>query len=242
MQVSVKDAARMLNVTDKTIYRWIKLGQIPSYQIGEHFRFNRAELLEWATSQRIQVSPNIFEEGEHNNVALPTFTDALNAGGVVYRVGGNDQASVLKAVVDVLKLPEEVDREFLYQVLLARETLGSTGIGDGIAIPHVRNPVVLHISKPTVTLCFLEHPIDFLAIDNQPVNTLFTIISPTVKAHLHLLSRLGFLLRNPDFKAAVKRQASRAELMEAMAKVEAAIPAAQNTASVQSDVNKDEAP
>lgn len=226
MQLSVKNAATLLNVSEKTIYRWIKQGAIPAYRINEQVRFNRAELLEWATSRRIQISPEIFQEEEPSQVSLPSLSEALKIGGVAYRVGGTDKPSVLRAVVDVLNLPEEVDREFLYQVLLARETLGSTGIGDGIAIPHVRNPVVLHVSRPTVTLCFLEHPIDFLAIDGQPVNTLFTLISPTVRAHLHLLSRLSFALQNRDFKAALKRQASRDELMELMAAAEANLPAA----------------
>jgi PTS system nitrogen regulatory IIA component len=226
MQLSVKDAALILNVSEKTIYRWIKQEAIPAYRINEQFRFNRAELLEWATSRRIQVSPDIFVERDQGGLPLPSLSEALKAGGVAYRVGGTDQASVLRSVVDVLNLPEEVDRDFLYQVLLARETLGSTGIGDGIAIPHVRNPVVLHVSKPTVTLCFLENPIDFQAIDKQPVSTLFTLISPSVRAHLHLLSRLGFVLRDGDFKAAIHRRASREELMESLGRSEAALPVA----------------
>jgi len=225
MQLSVQDAANLLNVSTKTVYRWIKQEVIPVYRINEQFRFNRAELLEWATSRRIPISPEIFLEAEPSKVPLPTFLDSLKAGGVAYRVGGDDKPSVLRAVVDVLKLPEEVDREFLYQVLLARETLGSTGIGDGIAIPHVRNPIVLHVTKPTVTLCFLEHPIDFGAIDGQPVGILFTLISPTVRAHLHLLSRLSFVLQDESFKSALKRQASRDELMELAASAEAALPA-----------------
>lgn len=223
MNLSVKDAARLLNVTEKTIYRWVKQEIIPVYRINEQFRFNRAELLEWATSRRIQISPEIFAEDQDKAAPLPSLLDALKSGGVAYRVGGVDKPSVLRAVVDVVNLPEEVDREFLYQVLLARESLGSTGIGDGIAIPHVRNPIVLHVTKPTVTLCFLEHPIDFGAIDGQPVTTLFTLISPTVRAHLHLLSRLSFALQNDDFKVAVKGRASRDELMEALARAEASL-------------------
>ena len=225
MQLSVKDAAGLLNVSEKTIYRWIKQEVIPAYRINEQFRFNRAELLEWATSRRIQISPEIFQEAEpsRDSAAQPLRGAARPAAWPI-DWAGHDKPSVLRAVVDVLNLPEEVDREFLYQVLLARETLGSTGIGDGIAIPHVRNPIVLHVTKPTVTLCFLEHPIDFRAIDGQPVSTLFTLISPTVRAHLHLLSRLSFVLQNPEFKAALKRQASREELMEALARAEAALP------------------
>jgi PTS system nitrogen regulatory IIA component len=224
MQLSVQDAASLLNVSTKTVYRWIKQEVIPVYRINEQFRFNRAELLEWATSRRIPISPGIFLEGEPSKTPLPTLVDALKAGGVAYRVGGDDKASVLRAVVDMLKLPDEVDREFLYQVLLARETLGSTGIGDGIAIPHVRNPIVLHVNRPTVTLCFLEHPIDFGAIDSRPVDILFTLISPTVRAHLHLLSRLSFVLQDESFKTALKQQASRDELIELVSRVEATLP------------------
>lgn len=233
MRLSVKDVASLLNVSEKTVYRWIKQGIIPVYRVNEQLRFNRAELLEWATSQRIQVSPEIFLEDEISKGPLPSLSEALKAGGVAYRIGGDDKPSVLHALVEVLNLPEEVDREFLYQVLLARETLGSTGIGDGIAIPHVRNPVVLHISRPTITLCFLEHPIDFRAIDGQPVNTLFTLISPTVRAHLHLLSRLSFVLQNQEFKAVLKQQASRDDLMEAVARAETALPAANSNNNAQ---------
>jgi nitrogen PTS system EIIA component len=224
MQLSVKDTAKILNVSEKTIYRWIQQQVVPVYRINEQYRFNRSELLEWATSRRIQVSPEIFREAEQSKIPLPSLSDALKAGGISYRVGGNDKPSVLHAIVDVLNLPEEVDRGFLYQVLMARETLGSTGIGDGIAIPHVRNPVVLHVSKPSMTLCFLDRPIDFGAIDGQPVSTLFTLISPTVRAHLHILSRLGFVLQNQNFKTALKCQASREDLMEMLSRAEAMLP------------------
>jgi nitrogen PTS system EIIA component len=217
MQLGVREAARLLDVSEKTIYRWIKDGRLPAYRINEQHRFNRAELLEWATSRRINVSPEIFEEPEDGTrTALPTVGDALETGGIHYRVGGTDKASVLTAVVELMRLPDEVNRQFLCQVLLARESLGSTGVGDGIAIPHVRNPIVMHIPKPTVTLCFLEHEIDFNAIDGKPVRTLFTIVSPVVRAHLHLLSRLAFALRDEEFRSLLSRQASREEILAAV--------------------------
>jgi PTS system nitrogen regulatory IIA component len=224
MQLSVKDVAKLLDVSEKTIYRWIKQESIPAYRINEQCRFNRAEILEWATSRRIQISPAILMETDTGNSPLPTLVEAMKAGGIAYRVGGTDKASVLRAIVDVMNLPEEVDRDFLFQVLLARETLGSTGIGDGIAIPHVRNPIVLHITKPTITLCFLEQAINFGAVDGDPVDILFTLISPTVRAHLHLLSRLGFVLRNPGFKAALKKRALRDELLDTLTAAETVLP------------------
>lgn len=223
MQLGVKDAARLLNVSEKTIYRWIKQGAIPAYRISDQFRFNRAELLEWATGRRIRISPEIFQEAEATGTPLPRIIDALKAGGIHYRVSGEDRAAVLRNTVDVMRLPDEVDREFLYQALVARETLGSTGIGEGIAIPHVRNPIVLHVQRPTVSLCFLENPIDFNALDRRPVTTLFLLISPTVRAHLHMLSRLCFMLRDPAFREAVTTQASRDRLLDSAAAAEGAL-------------------
>lgn len=222
MQLSVRDAAALLNVSEDTVYDWVKQDEIPSHTINDQVRFNRSELLEWATARNIQISPDLFSAAEPGKSALPTLADALRAGGVAYGVEGSDPASVLRAIVGCLKLPPEMDREFLYQILLAREGMGSTGVGDGIAIPHVRNPVVLHVSKPTVTLCFLKTPIDFQAVDGKPVNILFTLISPTVKTHLHLLSRLGFTLRNKDVKDALKREAPQEELLRLIASAEAA--------------------
>ncbi|MBI4578689.1 MAG: PTS sugar transporter subunit IIA [Planctomycetes bacterium] len=220
MQLTVRDVARLLNVAEKTVYRWITQGSLPAYRVNEQYRFNRAELLEWAMARRINVSEELLQEPESTTIALPTLAGALKAGGIVYRLNGVDKPSVLQALVDNMRLPEDVDREFLYRVLLAREALGSTGIGDGIAIPHVRNPIVLHVSQPAVTLCFLERPVDFGSLDGQPVHTLFSLISPAVRAHLHLLSRLSFALRDPQFKAVIQQQGSRDQIMNEALRVD----------------------
>jgi len=117
-------------------------------------------------------------------------------------------------VVELLRLPEEVDRGFLLRVLLAREAIASTAIGDQMAIPHVRNPVVLHIGRPSLALCFLEQAIDYGALDGKPVNTLLTIISPTTRAHLHLMSKLSFVLRNAEVRQAIQQEATRQEILQ----------------------------
>lgn len=218
MKLRVKDAAALLDVSEKTVYRWVSQAKIPFQRINGQYRFNRAELLEWATSNRIPVSPQMLEEPEH--AIIPSLAEALQTGGIHYRVEGSDKAAVLNSVVNILALPQEVDREFLYQVLLARESLGSTAFGGGIAIPHVRNPITLHIPRPLVALCFLEHPIDFQALDGQPVHTLFTIVSPTIKAHLNLLSKLSYGLRSSEFAEAVARIDSRERILEAAANLD----------------------
>lgn len=214
MELTVRDSARLLNVSEKTIYRWIKQGTLPAYRVNEQYRFNRAELLEWATSQRINVSSGIFFEPE-NGLPAVGLSDALRAGGIHYRVTGADKQAVLRAVVELMPLPDQVNRQFLLEVLLARESLGSTSVGNGIAVPHVRNPVVMHVPRPMVTLCFLENPVDFAALDGKPVHTLFTMLSPTVRAHLHLLARLSFALQQPEFAQVVAGHGSRDAILAA---------------------------
>lgn len=218
MNLSVKDAAKLLEVSEKTLYRWIKDGSVPAYRINEQIRFNRVELLEWATSRKIPLDPDILTEPESGGMRLPAVSEALRSGGVLYRVEGRDKKEVLEEVVDHLRLPDEVNRAFLLKVLLAREALGSTGVGDGIAIPHVRNPIVLHVARPSITLAFLEHPIDFGALDGKPVSILFTMISPTVRAHLHLLSRLAFVLRDPNVRKVLGKAGTREEIFLAIEK------------------------
>jgi len=213
MQLGVHDVARILNVSEKSIYRWIQQGQLPAYKVNEQYRFNRAELLEWANAQKINVSAEIFQEPDTAVELMPDLADAIEAGGIFYRVAGNDKESVLRSVVEVMKLPSDMDRVFLLRVLMAREAMASTGIGEGVALPHVRNPIVLSVSHPAICLCFLEKPVEFGAIDNQPVHTLFTLVTPTVRVHLYLLSRLASALLNPGVKAVLKRQAPREEIL-----------------------------
>ncbi len=146
MNLSVKDAARLLTVSEKTIYRWIKQEIVPVYRVHEGYRFNRTELIEWATSRRIGVAPEAFNEPLTDEQPLPSLSEALEAGGVYYRIEGDTREAVLADTVAHLRLPDEVDRDYLQQVLIAREKIASTAIGGGIAIPHPRNPVLLHVS------------------------------------------------------------------------------------------------
>ena len=75
MNLSVRDTANLLSVSEKTIYRWIKLQAIPAYRVQDQYRFNRAEILEWATSRRMNVSSEIFAEPEAARPADPVTGD-----------------------------------------------------------------------------------------------------------------------------------------------------------------------
>ncbi|ACM20063.1 helix-turn-helix transcriptional regulator, MerR family, PTSIIA domain-containing [Geotalea daltonii FRC-32] len=220
MLLTVSQAAKLLHVPEKTVLRWIKKDQISACTVNEEYRLNRVDLLELATEQRLNLSPEIFAEPEEPDIHLPHLSQVLKAGGTHHDIQGKTKDEVLKNIISLLKFPPQADRDYILQVLMAREALGTTAIGDGIAIPHVRNPILLHVNAAMITLCFLTNPIDFKAIDNKPVDTIFLLISPTVKVHLHLLSKLAYILRDQRFKAVLQRQGPQSEIIAAVKLIE----------------------
>lgn len=225
MQLTVRDVSKFLNVSDSTVTRWIKQRGLPARHVSGQYRFNRAELLEWATANQIKVSLELFDHLDTQDEPVPSLAEALEAGGIFYQLQDTIKDRALRALVQVLPLPDGIDRELLLRLFLAREASATTAIGGGIALPHVRNPIVLHVARPMVTLCFLERPVDFGALDGQPVQILFSLICPTMRSHLQMLSRLSYALHDAKFKEVVMRQGQREEILQEARRVEAVLTA-----------------
>jgi PTS system nitrogen regulatory IIA component len=219
MELTAKDAARLLNVSEETIYEWIRKGTLPGYRVKDKYRLNRVELLEWATARNMRVSPEIFRENGIKPPAL-LLTQALRRGGVIHDLPCSDKSTALRAACDRMPLPANVDRDELHMVLVAREALCSTGIGQGVAIPHPRGPIVLGIPEPQVTLALLGQPIEFGAVDKKPVSFLFVIVSTTVRVHLLLLSHLMHALRDREFRQLLDIRAQADELLACLEQIE----------------------
>ena len=223
MQLTVREVGKYLNVSEATVTRWIKQRGLPAHHVAGRYRFHRAELLEWATANRVKVSLELFDHLELEDEPVPTLLEAMEAGGIFYQLPDTNKERALQSLTQVMPLPEGTNRELLLRLLLAREAAASTGIGDGIALPHVRNPIVLDVSHPMVTLGFLSQPIEFGALDGKPVQILFSLVCPTVRSHLHMLSRLSYALHDEKFKSVVMRQGTREEILREVRRVESAL-------------------
>lgn len=210
MKLTVGEAASLLGAPEEQVYDWIEDANLPAQKIRGQYRINRTDLLEWATGHDIGVAPRAFGRQQ----ATPSLADALRSGGVHHHVGGLDIASVLRNVVGALPLADQADREMLLQILQARDGLGVTPVGEGIAIPHVRAPIILAPTDAVLALSFLSHPLDLHASDGRPVDTFFLLICPTVHVHLAMLAKLAYALKNENFRAAVRRHDSAAEIVK----------------------------
>lgn len=210
MDLGLHDAAALFQVSDSTITRWVREEGLPAFLINGRYRFNRVDLLEWSNQRKRPIAPGVaatarFPAGE-------VLGPALAAGGIHHRVPGKDVASAMTAAAERLRLPP-ADRILAAQVLTEREGRSTTALGDGIAIPHPRSPMVFPMEHPLCSLCFLEHPVDFGAADGKPVTVLFLILSPTIRLHLALLSQLAAALHRSDFRSAVDRHAPAEEIL-----------------------------
>lgn len=94
-------------------------------------------------------------------------------------------------------------KEELYVKLMERENILSTGVGNGIAIPHPRAQSD-RLENSMLSICFLENPIEYNAMDNKPVSVLFILLCQSLEIHLHILSTLSFCLRDNAFAAFIK--------------------------------------
>ncbi len=228
MQLSIREVSKLLRVSEKKVNEWIRRGILRADRVNDQFRLHRSDLLERTSSREINVRAEIFAGSEPGTHA-PCLVNALHSGGIFYGLHGADKPAVLRAIVETLALPPNVDRESLSQVLLAREALGSTAIGEGIAIPHVRRPILLSGSCASISLCFPDPPVDFGAVNGKPVFAIFLLVSPTAHTHLQLLSRLSFALHDSELKAALARRAAPSEILAELQRVEDAIRAHEST-------------
>lgn len=223
MQLMVRDLIKFLNVSESTVMRWIKHRGLPAQRVNDQYRFHRAEVLEWATTNQVKFSLEMLDDVETAKEPPPSLAQALEAGGIFYRLPDTSKERALRALVEVLPLPEGIDRELIFRLFLAREAAATTAIGNGIALPHVRNPIVLNVDRPMVTLGFLEQPVDFGALDGLPVQVLFSMICPTTRSHLQILSRLSFALQDEKFREVVMRQGECEEILQEACRIEAAL-------------------
>ena len=140
--------------------------------------------------------------------------DDLDEEWVIADLQGVDKTSILKELSSVLVNPcKAASVEELLQVLLDREKLGSTGIGEGIAIPHGR---LKKIKKFFISFGRSVKGVDFDSIDRKPSQLFFLVMAPENSAvdNLKLLSRIVTLLKEPSFKKRLMEAPSRKELFK----------------------------
>lgn len=206
MDFKIKDIINLLQVSEKTIYRWIRDKKIPCYRINHQYRFSRAEINEWILDSRIELPGKLLHLSIDNR---PTnLTRLIRNGGIYHDMPGTTVQAVLHNAIAAIQTPPHISKEDLFAALMNREKMMSTAIGRGIAIPHPRNPIITNIEDACVALCFLKNSLDFGALDGLPVHALFIPLTSSTHRHLEVLSKISYLCQLSDFLQLLQKQAA----------------------------------
>ncbi len=148
-------------------------------------------------------------------------TDILDESSVVADLQAGDKAEALEILVEAMTQNNKtVNKQEILKVLLEREELGSTGIGDGIAIPHGKSPGITQI----ISGFGLSRPgIDFDSLDGKPAHLFFVLVAPenSVGTHLKMLARISRMLKNTEFREKLLKANSQQEIYQIISEEDA---------------------
>lgn len=130
-------------------------------------------------------------------------SDLIEVSAVMPALKANSKKQLLQLLAEKAAAVTGLPEREVFDTILQRERLGSTGVGNGIAIPHGK---LAGISRITGIFARLETPVDFEALDDQPVDLVFLLLAPEGAGadHLKALSRIARVLRDPDTVAKIR--------------------------------------
>jgi len=216
--MSLQEVAQELRVSEKTVRRMLWRGELRGIRVGGQWRFpieNLAGLFPAAVAgKKMQAQSSI----------APVHK-LIETGGIHYRIVGENPHDVLMEVVKETPCVPSMARPALFKALWERESLCSTGIGNGIAVPHPVVPMWAPRADipSSIGLFFLERPVDFGCLDEGKVTILFLLLLQTLQEHLQAMARLVRLLHEESLTAFLKEIPLRADIFSEFARVEKAV-------------------
>jgi len=186
--LTIKDVAEHLQVSERTVSDWAQKGEIPCGKLGNSWRFKRVEVERWLDRKLLG------SKSEPETIAISI--DKVLTKERVHFLEASVKKDVLNLMIDCMaQAIDSVDRDELANEIFQREELMSTGIGLGVAIPHVRLPA---LNKTIMSAALLRNGIDdYDSIDGQPVQLVFMIAAGHHQhsEYLRLLSSLANLVK-----------------------------------------------
>ncbi|MDZ7724935.1 MAG: PTS sugar transporter subunit IIA [candidate division KSB1 bacterium] len=147
-------------------------------------------------------------------------TDILSPDVIKIPLKGAEKNAVLEEMVDILHQAQKTDkRDDVLQAVQQRERIMSTGMGDGVAIPHAKSDGVETL---TAALGITKQGVDFQAIDGKPVRIVFLLVGPNDQAgpHLKALSRISRLMHRKEFRQRLAKARNAEQILSAIEKEE----------------------
>ncbi len=143
-------------------------------------------------------------------------SNLIHKGGVFKDVEGSTPEEIYEKVVKMIDLPDSMTSEQVYNALCAREKILSTAVGNGIALPHARTPIIKEENDQKICVVYLKEPMEMHAPDEKKVTVMFILLTQNSQTHLKVLSTLVGLFRKNSFRKLLEEHAGEAQLINAI--------------------------
>jgi PTS system nitrogen regulatory IIA component len=150
----------------------------------------------------------------------PSLIELIKRGGKFRTIPGTTPRELLTTLIETLALPPSLDRAALLAAVLEREALMPTATGNGIALPHPRNPLIATNAEQLVAIAFAERGLDWGALDGKPVRTVMLILSSSPRTHLNTLSRINYFCQQKPFVELLENRSSPEAILRLIAETE----------------------
>jgi len=143
-------------------------------------------------------------------------SELIRKGGVYDNIEGSTPEEVYKNISKIIKLPQSLSQDAVYEALCYRERLMTTAVGNGIALPHARNPLLKLEDDQRIAVVYLKEPLNMKAPDGCKVFVMFVLFSQNSQTHLLVLSSLVELFKNSEFKKLLEAHTDEEGLIKAI--------------------------
>lgn len=210
MDLRIREVAQLLNLDEAKVQEMARHGRIPCYEMNGQIRFSRTEIEDWVLRRgdNIEALPACRVGSSPFNLYR-----AIHRGGVLPNLAGSSKEEIIRLAMADVARRFDLDGAVLTDLLLDRERLMPTGLGEGIAVPHARD-FLLGMPFDLVTVVFPKEPLDYGSLDGKPVHTMFFLFACADPRHLRLLSTIALFCSNPDHRSLLEKKPSQVELLE----------------------------
>jgi PTS system nitrogen regulatory IIA component len=198
--MTLSEVANYLKIAEKTVSRMITRGEIPCTKVASQWRFMKSMIDDWLISRMNVVPQHDLAKILENPEGLITFTRITNDDFIVENLKPGSKKEILSQLIVPLveqEIIEDAD-EFLRK-LITREKMVTTGIGRGVAIPHLRHPKENPGGLPRMVIGICKAGTDYDAMDGKLTHLFFLLVSDSEVVHLRVLAKLNQILREGEF-------------------------------------------
>lgn len=202
--MTLSEVAKYLKLAEKTVLRMVHRGEIPCGKVASQWRFMHSVIDDWLISKMKVIPRNDLSAVIETGQSLVPLSRLVREDFIVPQIYPGTKEQVLKQLIRPLVQGKLIQNEEAFlKKLMKREQIVSTGIGAGIAVPHLRNPQENPEGGPYLVVGSCSEGTDFNALDGQKTYLFFLLCTDSVTVHLRVLARLNVILRDQKLRTAL---------------------------------------